>query len=97
MKNKILKTLTIATVVTLFSACGGGGGSSDETTTPTTIDDVVLSSSQSLVCTTATDFTVEPTDNPVVTFSTDADSGDTTISVSEDSTGFATVKNCTKR
>ena len=95
MSNKVL--LTISILASLFVGCSDSNSvdiTEDETST-TALSDITLSAGDSKVCTTATKFTVTPTNDPVVTFTTDADSGDTTIALSADTTGSVTISNCT--
>ena len=94
MKQKIILTLTVLTFIAFLTGCGS---SSSPTTKPVTIADVTLTANQSTVCTNATSFTVTPTGNPTVTFSTDASSGDTTITIDSNSTGSVVIVNCTAK
>ena len=70
VKNKIFTIIVMSSLITLFTACGGGGGGSSTTASPA-IEDITLAAGASSVCTNATAFTVTPTDDPDVVFSTD--------------------------
>ena len=95
IKNKFL-TLSPLVFIALFTGCGGGGGSNTESTSNSPAD-ITLVAGEYKTCTTATSFTVTPTSDPIVTFSTDADSGDTTITLNSDTTGSIVIKNCTTK
>ena len=98
MKNKIFTTMIVLIFTSMFSACGGGGGGSSTTSTTTAVlADITLSAGGSSTCTSATSFSVTPTDDPVVVFSTDAVSGDTTITIDSASSGSVLIQNCTVR
>lgn len=96
MKKNILTTIATISLMSLFTACGGGGGSSSSTT-PVALADIVLTASQTTTCTNATSFTVTPTDNPITVFSTDTESGDTTVTIEAGSAGSVLIENCTTK
>jgi len=100
MKNILYITL-LSLTTSLFIGCGSGGGSNNdkdnEIKDEITKKDVVLKKGDSIVCTTATQFSVEPTDKPLVNFSKDTESGDISITLDKESHGFVTVIGCTKR
>ena len=94
MKNKIFTTIMMLTLAFVFAACGGGGGG-DSTPAAVVLDDITLTAGGSSVCTDATTFTVTPTDDPDVVFSTNAETGDTNVSVEASSAGSVLIENCT--
>jgi hypothetical protein len=101
MKN-ILFTTLLSLTTSLFIGCGSsGGGSSDNkdngVNDDTIKNDVILKKGDSIVCTTATSFSVEPTDKPLVNFSKDTESGEVTITLDKKSKGFVTIVGCTKK
>ena len=96
MKTKILITMMMFTFASVFVACSGGGGE-DSTPVAVVLEDITLGAGGSSICTNATSFTVTPTDDPDVVFTTDAESGDTTISVEAGSAGFVLIQNCTTK
>ena len=61
------------------------------------VEDITLTASESVVCTRFTPFSVNQTDNPLVTFTTDADSKNVTIAVNDESAGLVTIVNCTAK
>ena len=95
MKN----ILFISIITSLFIGCGssGSGKNDNNQENNTTKSDIVLKKGDSLVCTKATKFSVEPTENPAVNFVKDIETGDVTIELKKDSKGFVTVVGCTKR
>ena len=82
-------------VITIFII--GCGGSSDSSTTVEKSNDIVVKAGERQICTSETSFTVTPTNDPLVTFETDAVTNDTTIIVDENSSGYVTIKDCTTR
>ena len=102
MKNILFISL-LSLTTSLFIGCGSsGGGSSNDNEdngdkNDTTKSDVVLKKGDSIVCTTATPFSVEPTDKPLVNFSKDTENGEVTITLDKESKGFVTVVGCTKK
>jgi hypothetical protein len=58
------------------------------------LNDITVGANQSKTCTKTTPFKVNPNGNPMVTFSTDGDSGETTVSVES---GSVTLANCSVR
>jgi len=60
------------------------------------LDDITMSTIDSASCSNKTFFTVTPTNNPSVKFSTDASTGSTTITLSDASTGSINISNCTR-
>ena len=108
MKNKTLLT-SLAIVASLFIGCGSSSNtttptSEGDSSTPengtsnnneTNLPDIVLKKGQYKICTKATSFSVEPTENPKVNFTKDIINGEINVSVNQDSTGFVTLKNCT--
>ena len=91
MKNRIFTLITILALASMFVSCNDGGGSS-KTTSVVELEDITLTTGESTVCTNVTPFTVTPTSDPTVVFSTDAQTGDTTISLES---GSVLVQNCT--
>jgi len=93
------KIVLISVVASLFIGCGGsGGGSTDNgADNEPTNNDIVLKKGDSLICTKATQFSVEPTDKPLVNFSKDTENGEVTITLDKESKGFVTVVGCTKK
>jgi hypothetical protein len=61
------------------------------------VDDIILTANEWKICTNSTPFNVKPTDNPLVKFTTGADSKDVNISVDSDSEGLVTIVNCTAK
>ena len=102
MKNILFITL-LSLTTSLFIGCGGSGGGSssdntdDEVKEETTKSDVILKKGDSLTCTTSTQFSVKPTDKPLVNFSKDTENGEVTITLDKESKGFVTVIGCTKK
>lgn len=95
--KKIFLTFGVLGLTVLFVGCGGGSSSDieEDTTTPVVVKDITLNAGDSKICTNETSFKVKPTSNPIVIFSTDASSGDTTILIDENSSGFVTISDCT--
>ena len=91
MRNQIFKFITILALGSIFVACSSSSDSNSEEG----IKDITLNAGDSIVCTKVTAFTIIPTNDPDVVFSTDAQSGDTSITIDSASTGVALVKNCT--
>ena len=91
MKNKIFTLITVLALGSIFVACSSGSDS----TVVEVIEDITLSAGDSTTCTNVTAFTVTPTDDPDVVFSTDTSSGDTTITIETSSTGTVLIQNCT--
>ncbi len=60
------------------------------------LDDIVMSTVDSVSCSNKTFFTVTPSGNPTVKFSTDASTGSTTVTLSDASTGSIRILNCSK-
>jgi hypothetical protein len=100
MKNILLITL-LSLTTSLFIGCGSSGGGSSEDDGDkeenTTKSDFILKKGDSLTCTTATSFSVEPTDKPLVNFSKDTENGEVTITLDKKSKGFVTVIGCTEK
>jgi len=98
MKNILFITL-LSLTTSLFIGCGSGGGSNNdnEIKDDTTKKDIILKKGDSIVCTTATQFSVEPTDKPLVNFTKNTENGDISITIDKNSNGFVTVIGCTKR
>ena len=90
MKSKIFRFITILAFGSMFVACSDGGSS--KTNAVIELEDITLIAAESTVCTNATAFTVTPTNDPSVVFSTDTQSGDTTITLES---GSVLVQNCT--
>jgi hypothetical protein len=102
MKKHILVTLLSLSTSLLFIGCGSSGGSTSDTEESllqedATKNDIILKQGESLVCTTETQFSVEPTDTPLVNFSKDAENGEITIALDAESQGFVTIIGCTER
>ena len=95
MTHRIFTIIFAIALAYTFTACSSGDGG---TTTTDATPDFTLAPDASATCTKATSFTVVPTGDPVVTFTTDADSGDTTILVDANSPSGSSVlvQDCTK-
>ena len=91
MKNIFFRLLFLGFILSVILGCGNSMDSSS------TLTDIVLYSGERQICTNATSFAITPTDNPAVTFSTDTSTKDTTISVEQNSSGYITISNCTKK
>jgi len=96
MKN----ILFISIITLLFIGCGSSGGG--DFTLPadnnrTKSGDIVLKKGDSIVCTQETSFSIEPTDNPLVSFSKNIGNGEVTIVLDIKSGGFVTVVGCTEK
>lgn len=99
MKN-ILFISFFTLTTSLFIGCGGGGGTSNTDSNNAqeeTTKDIVLKKGETLTCTKETQFSVEPTDKPLVNFSKDTENGEVTITMDKESKGFVTVVGCTKK
>ena len=62
-----------------------------------TESNIILKKGDSIVCTTATPFSVEPTNKPLVNFSKNIENGEVTITLNKKSKGFVTVIGCTRK
>lgn len=89
MKNKFFTLITILTFGFIFVSCSSGGNSKS-----TALEDITLTTGESIICTNTTSFSVVPTDDPSVIFSTDVQTGNTTISIES---GSVLVQNCTTK
>ena len=103
MKNILFISL-LSLTTSLFIGCGGSGGGSSNNNEDnggvkddTIKSDVILKKGDSIICTTATQFSVEPTDKPLVNFSKDTENGEVTITLDKESKGFVTVVGCSKK
>jgi len=92
MKIKIFTLIMALALGSIFVAC-----SSSSNNTVEVIEDITLSAGGTTTCTNVTAFTVTPTNDPDVVFSTDAQSGDTSITVESTSSGSVLLQNCTKK
>jgi len=93
MKKNIYMIFLVLLVMTGCS----GGSSEDETTNEEVDTSVVLNVGDTLVCSNSTQFTVTPTNDPVIVFTTDTFTGDTSIEVtSESALSSVLVENCTE-
>ena len=102
MKSILFISLLSLTTSLLFIGCGSSGGGSNDNEDngvkeDTTKSDIILKKGDSIVCTTATQFSVEPTDKPLVKFSKDTENGEVTITLDKESKGFVTIDGCTKK
>ena len=99
MRHRIFTILLGMALAYTFTACSSDSGGGTTTTPVDDTADFSLALGASATCTTASSFTVVPTSDPVVTFTTDADSGDTTILVDANSPSGSSVlvQDCTKR
>jgi len=101
MKNILFTTLLTLTT-SLFIGCGSSGESSnnnedDRVKDDTTKSDIILKKGDSITCTTATQFSVEPTGKPLVNVSKDTENGEVTITLEKESNGLVMVVGCTKK
>lgn len=102
MKNILFISL-LSLTTSLFIGCGSSGGGSNNDNEDNRVQDdtiksdIILKKGDSIVCTTATQFSVEPTDKPLVNFSKDIENGEITITLDKKSNGFVTVEGCTKK
>ena len=97
MKSKIYKVIFLV-LLSFFTACGSG--ESAATQDQVKPRNLTLNPNESIVCTSATSFTVIPSlspNEPDVTFIQDVQSGDTTISVDIDSLGYISITECSKK
>ena len=107
MKNTNFTITMLMAFALLFSACSDilpdkdddpvevNDDNNDNNDDNTILEPIVVNAGESEVCTSATSFTATPTNDPIVTFTTDAVSGATTIDVNVTSTGYVTLSNCT--
>ena len=92
MKNILFITL-LSLITSLFMGCGSSGGKSSDNVE----DNVILKKGETITCTKATQFSVEPTEKPIVNIVKDVENGDVTIMVNKESKGTVTVIGCTEK
>lgn len=96
MINKLFLKIIFAVLITVFTACGSGGSASSDN--QKTVIDIVLNVGESLLCTSATTFTVVPSvEEPIVIFTQDAENGDTKIELDENTFGTLSISGCTQK
>jgi len=94
MRNKFFTLITILAFSFMFVSCSSGGSSKAVSEENVVLEDITLTTGESTLCTNDTAFNVVPTDDPSVIFSTDVQTGDTTIKLES---GSVLVQNCTTK
>jgi len=96
MKNILFISLLLL-ITSLFIGCGSSNNKESAINNEATESNIILKKGDSIVCTTATPFSVEPTNKPLVNFSKNIENGEVTITLNKKSKGFVTVIGCTRK
>ena len=96
MKNILFISLLLL-ITSLFIGCGNSNNKESAINNEATESNIILKKGDSIVCTTATPFSVEPTNKPLVNFSKNIENGEVTITLNKKSKGFVTVIGCTRK